>query len=391
MTDVTHMANPAYDLAAPAPPAGNMVQDPAVGAAVGAMIAIPMLIANPAAPGQAAGRAAALDELRYMWGVETKKIQRDRERYDAGVAAFFKIVSKVVGAHGHETVIVESNAGDPKAVFDKWILHGEPVEVASRGSLMDSLGVIRWEDDESLDNFVNRKGTIYRLLLTYPDAVDIDDDMKKSRLFSCINKDRRRGPSFAGKISAICNPIDSTLRIDYEASKTILIKEEQNILARGGYHGGESREKSYARAAAEETSTAMVPFVAKSTAADRTDRAALTCFIPNCGGNHSAKDCPDGVECGDCGRHYRKGTKCGWKKCPGKTKKGGGSGKSGGGASKARVASQELTDVEFYSDPRIELAFRAARNWPTGKGSKKSSERYYSSADNSDYDTDGSN
>ena len=75
MMNVTHMANPEYDSTAPAPPAGNMMQDPTAGAEIGAMIPIPSHIPNPDAPagnGAAAARTAALEELRYLYDIAVK-------------------------------------------------------------------------------------------------------------------------------------------------------------------------------------------------------------------------------------------------------------------------------------------------------------------------------
>ena len=259
MMNVTHMANPEYDTTAPAPPIGNMMQDPAAGAEIGAMIPIPSHIPNPEAPagnGAAAARTAALEELRYLYDIAVKRNRIDRERFDTGKAAFFKIVLRVIGSSGLSVVSVEIGRGDPHATWQKWVQHGEPVEASSRIGLMNLLMTIDWEPDESMDGLISRIDQLYRLLSAYPGAVDIDEDMKKSRLFACVTGDRERGLKYETKISAVSNPLDPAQVCTYEQAKTLLVNEEQAINAKGGYRhnhrDGGGKERTYARVTTED-------------------------------------------------------------------------------------------------------------------------------------------
>ena len=156
MTDITMIPNPAYDHGAPAPPAGNMQADPAN---AGAMIAIPLLIDNPAAPA-AGDRQAILDELRLVHDYEMKKVRKDRERYDVGKAAFFKIVAVVVGPNGIAAVEAELQSGDPYATWSRWVNIGQPVEVSSRAGLTEKWMKVVWERDEPMDGLVSRLAQI---------------------------------------------------------------------------------------------------------------------------------------------------------------------------------------------------------------------------------------
>ena len=280
MTDITMIPNPAYDHDAPPPPAGNMMADPAN---AGAMIAIPLLIDNPAAPA-AADRQAILDELRLVHDYEMKKVRKERERYDAGKAAFFKIVAVVVGPNGIAAVEAELQSGDPFATWSRWVNIGQPVEVSSRAGLTEKWMKVVWERDEPMDGLVSRLDQIYRLLLNYPGAVDIDEDMKKTRFFGCVAGEPYRGWKYEAKISAITNPLDPTAHFTYDQSKTIMINEEQAIRANGGYHrhDGGGKERTYARAVSENDPPT------EPTKGAPAEQARVTCFVPKCGGNHLA-------------------------------------------------------------------------------------------------------
>ena len=121
----------------------------------------------------------------------------------------------------------------------------------------------------------------------------------------------------------------------------------------------------------------------------------MTCFVPECGGDHSAKDCPNSLQCPDCHRHNLTGTKCTWTRCPsvtgrtvsssGKGNSKGGSGKSGGrsGNDRARAATSDLDEPSLYAallaaTRRLEKKNRDLKG-PRGGG-------YDSSVDNSDDD-----